>query len=79
VKRTAFWRSDWFLGLAVGLLVLTAGRSDTMEALERAVYDAGMRLADATPSDRIAVIAIDDASLANLGRWPWPRDVHARM
>jgi serine/threonine-protein kinase len=32
-----------------------------------------------TPSDRIAVIAIDDTSIANIGRWPWSRDVHAKM
>ncbi len=25
------------------------------------------------------VVAIDDASLATLGRWPWPREVHAQM
>jgi serine/threonine-protein kinase len=25
------------------------------------------------------VIAIDDQSIANIGRWPWPRDVHAKM
>jgi hypothetical protein len=31
------------------------------------------------PSDKIAVIAIDDESIANLGRWPWPREIHAKM
>ena len=25
------------------------------------------------------MIAIDDTSIANLGRWPWPRDLHAKM
>ncbi|MEO5797223.1 MAG: CHASE2 domain-containing protein, partial [Rhodoferax sp.] len=25
------------------------------------------------------VVAIDDASLATLGRWPWPREIHAQM
>ena len=28
-------------------------------------------------SDRIAIVAIDDASLAQLGRWPWPRELLA--
>jgi serine/threonine-protein kinase len=27
----------------------------------------------------VAVIAIDDQSIANIGRWPWPREVHAEM
>ena len=25
------------------------------------------------------MIAIDDQSIANIGRWPWPRDIHARL
>ena len=32
----------------------------------------------AAPRD-IVVVGIDDASLAAFGRWPWPREVHARM
>ena len=39
----------------------------------------GVRATTRAPSDRIAVIAIDDTSIANIGRWPWSRDVHARM
>ena len=39
----------------------------------------GVQATSRTPSDKIAVIAIDDQSIANIGRWPWPRDVHARM
>ena len=31
------------------------------------------------PDSRIAVIAIDDESIANIGPWPWPREVHARL
>lgn len=27
----------------------------------------------------IVILAIDDASLAKIGRWPWSRDVHARL
>ncbi|MCB2000837.1 MAG: CHASE2 domain-containing protein, partial [Rhodoferax sp.] len=23
--------------------------------------------------------AIDDQSIANIGRWPWSRDIHARL
>src|SRR5262249_39968131 len=28
---------------------------------------------------KVAVIAIDDQSLGNIGRWPWSRDVLAKM
>ena len=74
-----FWKSDWFLGLAVALVLLVASNGDLIQSLERKAYDLGVRAASRTPSDRIAVIAIDDQSVANIGRWPWPRDVHAKM
>ena len=32
-----------------------------------------------TPSDKVAVIAIDEQSIANIGRWPWPREVQAKL
>ncbi len=31
------------------------------------------------PADRIVIVAINDASLAKIGRWPWPRTVHAEL
>lgn len=43
------------------------------------MFDVASTATDRLPSERIAVIAIDDASIANIGRWPWPREVHAEM
>ncbi len=79
-RAAAFWRSDAFLGAAVVLavLALNAG-TDLIGTLERRFYDFGVTSAQRTPSDRVAIIAIDDASIAAIGRWPWPRDVHARL
>ncbi len=34
---------------------------------------------DRTADPRITVVAIDDASLGRIGRWPWPRTVHADL
>jgi CHASE2 domain-containing sensor protein len=82
VKTAGFWKKDWFLGLAVAIvlfLVAVPGGSRLIQSLERAAYDMGVRATDRTPSDRIAIIAIDEPSVQNLGRWPWPRDVHARL
>ena len=79
MAKAAFWKSDWFLGVVISLLMLLAGRSDLLQSLERKVYDMGVQMAQRTPSDRIAIIAIDDYSIANLGRWPWPRDLHAKL
>jgi serine/threonine-protein kinase len=78
--KAGFWKSDWFLGVVVVAAVLAfSGWSDLIPSLERKAYDVGVQATARTPSDRIAVIAIDDTSLANLGRWPWSREVHAKM
>lgn len=62
--------------LLVGILHHT---TDVIANLERGFYDVASTRSDRQPSDRIAVIAIDNASVANIGRWPWSRDVHAQL
>lgn len=79
MKKLSFWKADWFLGLIVVIVMLIAARGDLIQSLERKAYDLGVKATSRVPSDRIAVIVIDDASIANIGRWPWSRDVHARM
>ena len=73
------WKSDWFFGLVVSLLFLTLFNSDLLDSLDRKAYDMGVRASSKVPNDKIAIIAIDDESIANIGRWPWSRDVHAKM
>lgn len=82
-KRTsfaAFWRTDWFAGVTIVLAALLLHAStDFIGTLERRFYDFASTSNARQPSERIAVIAIDDQSIANIGRWPWPRDVHAKL
>ncbi|HET6719511.1 MAG TPA: serine/threonine-protein kinase, partial [Rhodocyclaceae bacterium] len=79
MRGSRFWKADWFFGLILTLLMLAALPTDFVRSLERQAYDWGVQASSRTPSDRIAVIAIDEASIANLGRWPWPRDLHAKL
>lgn len=79
MKKLGVWKTDWLLGLIIVVVMLMASRGDLIQSLERKAYDRGVQAASRSPSDRIAVIAIDDASIANIGRWPWSREVHARM
>jgi len=79
MRRTTFWKADWFTGLLVALLFLFSANSDLIQSLERKAYDWGVLASSRVPSDKIAVIAIDDQSIANLGRWPWPREIQGRM
>lgn len=79
MTKAAIWKTDWFLGVVISLLFLFSAQSDLIQSLERKAYDVGVGATDRTPSPRIAIIAIDQQSIDNIGRWPWPRDVHARM
>ncbi len=75
-------RFSWLPGGLAAALVIAIGQwmypSHTLP-LERGVYDRMMRSVSLGPSREVAIVAIDDASLAQLGEWPWPRDVHAGL
>jgi serine/threonine-protein kinase len=77
--KTRFWKRNWFVGLAITIVVVVSSGSANMQSLERAAYDWGVQSTTRTPSEKIAVIAIDDESIANIGRWPWPRNLHAEL
>ncbi|HRO59026.1 MAG TPA: CHASE2 domain-containing protein, partial [Burkholderiaceae bacterium] len=48
-----------------------------LQRAELWVYDLMAPVADA-PSG-LVVVAVDEASIAELGQWPWPRDHHAQL
>jgi len=77
--KNTFWKADWFAGVVVSLLFLFAANSDLLQSLEHKAYDLGVQASSHSPGDKVAVIAIDDQSIANMGRWPWSREIHARM
>ena len=79
MKKADFWKSDWFFGVVVSVVVLILGNGDLLQGLERKAYDMGVAAASRAPSDKVAVIAIDKPSLDNIGRWPWSREIMADM
>ncbi|MDO8312538.1 MAG: serine/threonine-protein kinase [Sideroxyarcus sp.] len=79
MRKTSFLKADWFSGLLVALLFLFSAHTDLIQSLERKAYDLGVLASSRASSDKIAVIAIDDVSIANLGRWPWPREIQGKM
>lgn len=62
------------LGLAGGLLA-----SHLVDPLDALVHDAIVRATPHAADPHILIVAIDDASIRKLGRWPWSRAVHARL
>mgnify|MGYP001206577349 FL=1 len=79
MRKADFWKKDWFFSLAVTLVLLFMGGTQLIQGLERSAYDWALSATSRTPSDKIAVIAIDEVSIANIGRFPWSRDKLARM
>ena len=72
--------AEWGL-LAILLLVLIAalGQWGTTVRLDRLVQDASIRLQYRPPHPDIVVVAIDEQSIAAIGRWPWRRALHAEL
>ncbi len=69
-----FWQAGWFPGLLVTTLFLILGWTGFMSTLEWKAYGLGTRLSPSPESkNNLQIIAIDQASLEQLGSWPWPR------
>lgn len=61
--------------LLCAALVLT----DAPAFLNRYLYDRLLLVLPSAPDSRLLVVAIDDHSLGQLGRWPWDRAIHAAL
>jgi CHASE2 domain-containing sensor protein/nitrogen-specific signal transduction histidine kinase len=71
---------EWAIILGVLWLgVIAAARYGAVERLDLAAYDLAMRLWERPAMREVVIIGIDEASLAQLGRWPWPRVIHATL
>jgi adenylate cyclase len=73
---------DFVLGLGLTLLVaiLSFLPWKSFEVPQFKLYDLGLRIRGAIPVPKEVIIAaIDDASVATLGRWPWPRQKIAEL
>jgi CHASE2 domain-containing sensor protein/signal transduction histidine kinase len=46
---------------------------------DQVLYDLQLGFISSSPSDDIVIVAVDEKSLESLGRWPWSREVHARL
>ncbi|PVV20251.1 MAG: hypothetical protein B6D79_14680, partial [gamma proteobacterium symbiont of Ctena orbiculata] len=60
------------------LAYLISGNA-AVQRIDLLLYDYFLNLQDNRVSDEVLVVAIDDASLNNLGQWPWSRRVHGQM
>ena len=65
--------------LAVVVLTLALVLSASPSFLSRFIYDRMLNTLPAPQETDIVIIAIDEYSLRELGRWPWNRALHAEL
>lgn len=72
-----------FAGIAICLVFSfmqwRAEPTDGLSTADRFLYDARLRVAPAVENPAVVIVDIDEASLAKVGRWPWPRRKMAQL
>lgn len=80
LSRTQTRWLEWgVLALLLTACVAWAAHVGKPRVLNLLVQDVAGWISARPASGDIAIVAIDDASLQALGRWPWRRSVHARL
>ena len=73
---------EWLIGLILTVLFLAmigTGFGDFTDAIEKKTFDLRSRLsASGERNPDIEIVVIDDDDLAEIGRFPWPRNVLAK-
>lgn len=71
--------AEWVaVAVTASLLVAALVLGRLTERLDHIAYDHALMASGHAPPDDIVIIAIDNRSLQAIGRWPWPRAIHAR-
>ncbi|MEN9426870.1 MAG: hypothetical protein RLZZ220_1219, partial [Pseudomonadota bacterium] len=80
IRRWLQARTGWLLAIVPTALAVLANPSP-LERLDLLLYDSLEPLVAPAPAAEppAVIVAIDEPSLAALGRWPWDRDVHGRL
>ncbi|MBI1956205.1 MAG: CHASE2 domain-containing protein, partial [Acidobacteria bacterium] len=76
MKKPRVMIPDWLLGglLTVIILLLFLMQFGPLESIEAKLYDLRTQLRQPTgASQKIAIVEIDEDSVNQLGRYPWPR------
>ncbi len=72
-------RDGWTVGIGLAVLAALLAAAGWTSRADRLVYDFGLTLWSRPPPPDIVIVAIDDASIDAIGRWPWPRAVHSTL
>ncbi len=79
-RREGLKTGLWIVWVVIFLALIPATREwAVFGAIQRWAYDLAFDWHPPEPAPDIVIVAIDERSLAELGRFPWSREVHARL
>ncbi len=76
--RLGYWTLLFFY-LFFGLLTWLMNHFDVTLKMDRLIHDSWVRVNQSEPSKDIVIVGIDARSVAEHGRWPWPRSDQAKI
>ena len=65
--------------LSVFINLILINKIPVLQQWDNIFYDLESSLTTPSAEDKVVIVAIDDASLTQLGRWPWSRAIHADL
>lgn len=71
--------TPWSLGLMLVIALVMIQATKLPDPLNDWVYDRAITAWPAPVDNNVVIIAIDEFSLEQLGRWPWDRGLHASL
>lgn len=82
MRKFSRYRARWLLALLftlTGIVCLHVEPPAFVQRLDVFLYDLRLRAQSEPLDPRIVIVDIDEKSLDQIGRWPWSRDVVARL
>lgn len=76
------WRSDWLVAAVYCILFSLLAAfpfRNSLQSTESDLLTQAMSWTSKLPSNEVAIVAIDQKSLDNVGPWPWQRSVLAQV
>lgn len=67
------------LGALLLVVAIVSTQTGLLNGFSRTFYDRLIRFSSHPPAEDIVIVAVDQHSLDQLGRWPWPRSIHAGL
>lgn len=79
LPHARIWLPRLLLAVAAAACVAVLCVRNSTWRLDTWLYDRLLAGLEQPVDDRIVLVTVDDKSLTALGRWPWPRGVHAEL